>query len=173
MVSKLTPEQAAFYFLSGYTTKLSDPKNLEATFSPCYGESSLPLSPAVYTKLFYEKIKNHNTKVWLINSGWTKGKTGLDRVISFKEIETIIDSIVAGKLDKTDTQIIPTFNLAVPKYINGVSSELLFPDWGSKIELDEETASLAIKFNENFEAKWKGKLGNYESDIASALPKVV
>jgi len=86
LVSRLTAEQAAFYFLSGYTTKLSDPKNPEPSFSPCFAETSLPLSPVVYTKLFYEKIKNHNTKVWLINSGWTKGRTGLDRIISFKEI---------------------------------------------------------------------------------------
>lgn len=67
--------------------------------------------------------------------------------------------------------MIPTFGLAVPKYIHGVSSELLFPDWGSKIELDEETAALAIKFQQNFETKWRGKLGNYEAEIASAIPK--
>jgi len=86
IVSKLTPEQAAFYFLSGYTTKMSDPSNPETSFSPCYGETSLPLSPVVYTKLFYEKIKAHGTKVWLINSGWTKGKNNVDRIITFKEI---------------------------------------------------------------------------------------
>jgi phosphoenolpyruvate carboxykinase (ATP) len=71
IVSKLTPEQAAFYFLSGYTTKMSDPSNPETSFSPCFGETSLPLSPVIYTKLFYEKIKAHGTKVWLINSGYS------------------------------------------------------------------------------------------------------
>jgi phosphoenolpyruvate carboxykinase (ATP) len=69
LASKLTPEQAAYYFISGYTSKLSDPKNPEPTFSACFGESSLPLSPSVYANLFYEKIKKHGTKVWLINSG--------------------------------------------------------------------------------------------------------
>lgn len=69
MVSKLTPEQAAYYFISGYTTKLSDPKNPEPIFSSCFGESSLPLRPSVYANLFYEKIKKHKTNVWLLNSG--------------------------------------------------------------------------------------------------------
>jgi phosphoenolpyruvate carboxykinase (ATP) len=70
LVAKLNPEQAAYYFLMGYTTTLSDPQKLEPTFSACFGESSLPLSPTVYTRLFYEKIKKHGTKVWLINSGY-------------------------------------------------------------------------------------------------------
>lgn len=106
------------------------------------------------------------------NASWTKGKTGLERVISFKEIETVIDSIVEGRMDKIETIKVPTFDLAVPKFINGIASELLFPDWGSKIELDEETAALAIKFNENFEGKWKGKLGAYENEIGGARPKI-
>jgi len=71
------------------------------------------------------------------NDRWTKGKTGLDRIITFEEIQTIIDGIIEGRLEKIEIQTIPTFGLAVPRYIDGVDSELLFPDWDSKIELDE------------------------------------
>lgn len=103
---------------------------------------------------------------------WMKDKSGVKRIITFKEIDTVVDAIVAGKLNSTETTTIPHFGLQVPKAVPGVADELLHPGWVSKIEYNEELSTLAIKFTENFNQRHKGTLGEIEELVNEAKPKV-
>lgn len=96
----------------------------------------------------------------------------MKRIISFDEIETVIDAIIANKLNDAETKPIPHFNLQVPNAIEGVADELLHPGWDSKIEYNEELSTLAIKFTENFDQRHKGKLGSIEDAVSEAKPQV-
>lgn len=130
-VSKLTPEQAMYHFISGYTAKvagtevgITDPV---ATFSACFGEAFLPLHPYTYAKLLAEMTQKHTADVWLINTGWSGGKYGIGKRMSLKITRRIIDSIHEGELDKAEFETMPGFNLKVPKTISGLDSNILMP----------------------------------------------
>jgi phosphoenolpyruvate carboxykinase (ATP) len=156
-VSKLTKEQAMYYFLSGYTAKVAGTergiKEPQATFSACFGEAFLPLHPTVYAKLLGEKIDEHNVNVYLVNTGWTGGVYGVGKRMSIKDTRACINGILNGSINNADFETLPVFNLQIPKTLEGVAdNNVLNPrnTWTSKDEYDAKLEELASMFIENF-----------------------
>lgn len=114
-VSKLTPEQAMYHFISGYTSKVAGTEMgiLEPvpTFSACFGEAFLPIHPYKYAEMLAEKCKKHDAKVWLINTGWVRGKYGVGHRMSLTQTRAIIDSIHDGSLNMTECDYMRRFGL--------------------------------------------------------------
>ena len=131
-VAKLTPEQAMYHFISGYTAKVAGTevgvKEPQATFSACFGEAFLPKHPYLYAKMLAEKVEKYNSHVWLVNTGWSGGKYGLGERMSLKVTRQILDNIHSGELEKAEYEVIPGFNLAVPKSATGVDPKILKPE---------------------------------------------
>jgi len=173
-VSKLTPEQAMYHFISGYTAKVAGTEvgvtEPEATFSACFGSPFLVWHPTKYAELLAEKIRQHGSDVWLVNTGWSGGAYGTGARMSLKYTRAIIDAIHDGSLAKAKTETDPIFGLAVPTECANVPSEILIPrnTWSDKAAFDTTAAKLAGLFTENFK--------NYESNASEALkaagPKV-
>jgi phosphoenolpyruvate carboxykinase (ATP) len=155
-ISKLTPEQAMYHFYSGYTSKVAGTeqgiKEPTPTFSACFGEAFMPMSPQVYADLLLSKIQKHNTNVWLVNTGWTGGRYGIGKRISLKDTRNIITAVHEGKLDNAVFENLPIFNLAYPTHIEGVNPEILNPidTWKNKQEYHDTLRKVAEMFNENF-----------------------
>ena len=118
-VSKLTKEQAMYYFLSGYTAKVAGTERgitePVATFSACFGEPFLPLHPTVYAKLLGEKVDQHKVNVYLVNTGWTGGPYGIGHRMSIKDTRACINAILDGSIEEAEFEVLPVFNLAIPK----------------------------------------------------------
>ena len=155
-VSKLDEFQTKYHFISGYTSKvagtevgITDPV---ATFSACYGEAFLPLHPFTYAKMLSEKVAEHGTKVWMINTGWTGGQYGRGQRMSLKYTRKMIDAIHEGKLDDVECKKFDIFNFQVPTSVPGVPDEVLWPEstWEDKDAFKIELRNLAEKFKENF-----------------------
>ena len=155
-VSKLTNEQAMYYFLSGYTAKVAGTergvKEPTATFSACFGEAFLPLHPTVYAKLLGEKIEKHNVNVYLVNTGWTGGAYGTGHRMSIKNTRACINGILDGNIENSEFETLPIFNLSIPKTLNGVDTDVLNPrnTWENKVEYDKASHQLADMYRENF-----------------------
>jgi phosphoenolpyruvate carboxykinase (ATP) len=156
-IARLTPEQAMYHFLSGYTAKLAgtergvtEPK---AAFSACFGAPFLPRHPGVYAEMLGEKLRTHNAHVWLVNTGWTGGPYGVGRRMSLGHTRSMIKAALAGDLDHAETETDPVFGLHIPKTVMGVPSEVLNPrnTWADKDAYDAQAAKLAGMFKENFE----------------------
>jgi len=156
-ISKLTPEQAMFYFISGYTAKVAgteagvtEPK---ATFSACFGEAFLPLNPVTYARLLGEKIKKHDVKVWLINTGWTGGPYGVGKRMDLKYTRAMINAALNGELDNVPYKEHPVFNLQMPVSCPNVPAHLLDPrnTWPNVNDYDEKANNLATDFIKNLE----------------------
>ena len=156
-ISRLTPEQAMFHFLSGYTAKLagtergvSEPK---ATFSACFGAPFLALHPSVYADMLGEKIERHGVKVWLVNTGWTGGAYGDGQRMKLAYTRAMVRAALAGQLDQAATKPDPVFGLHVPIDVPGVPSEVLRPrnTWKDKDAYDRQANKLAQMFCDNFE----------------------
>ncbi len=152
IVSKLTNEQAVYYFLSGYFSNMVRSQNGEdfiyTLFSACYAEPFLPLSPTIYAKLFKEKIDKHNVNVYLMNIGLkAKGKR-----VTIQNIRTCVNAILNGTINSNEFDTMPIFNLQFPKTLEGVNSSILNPRalCDSKEEFDKRVIDLANKFIENF-----------------------
>ncbi len=155
-LSKLTTEQAMYYFISGYTAKVAgteegvlEPK---ATFSACFGAPFLPLHPNQYAELLGQKINEHKVNIWLVNTGWTSGPYGTGHRISLKHTRTLISSVLNGEMNKAVYQTMPIFGLKMPQACAGVPAEILDPrqSWANKEAYDESCQSLAQMFNDNF-----------------------
>ena len=155
-VSKLTKEQAMYYFLSGYTAKVAgtergvnEPK---ATFSACFGEAFLPLHPTVYAKLLGEKIDKHGVNVYLVNTGWTGGPYGVGHRMSIKNTRACINGILNGSIESSQFETTPMFNLSIPKTLDGVDTEVLNPrnTWEDKDAYDKMAEKLAGMYVKNF-----------------------
>jgi len=174
-VSKLTKEQAMYYFLSGYTAKVAGTERgitePVATFSACFGEAFLPLHPTVYAKLLGEKIDEHGVNVYLVNTGWTGGPYGTGKRMSIKNTRACIDGILSGAILNTEFETLDIFNLAIPKTLEGVDTAVLNPrnTWEDKAEYDAMLAKLAGMFQENFHL-YDGN--GDEFDFASAGPQL-
>jgi phosphoenolpyruvate carboxykinase (ATP) len=174
-VSKLTKEQAMYYFLSGYTAKVAGTERgitePVATFSACFGEAFLPLHPTVYAKLLGEKIDKYGVNVYLVNTGWTGGPYGTGKRMSIKNTRACIDGILSGAILDTEFETLDTFNLSIPKTLDGVDTAVLNPrnTWEDKAEYDAMLAKLAGMFQENFH-RYDGN--GDEFDFASAGPQV-
>ncbi len=155
-ISKMTPEQAMYHFISGYTAKVAgtekgvtEPK---ATFSTCFGAPFMALHPSVYAKLLGEKIEKHKSKCWLINTGWSGGAYGEGSRMSIKYTRTMLNAALSGELDNVETFDDSFFGLQIPKEIKGIPSEVLNPrdTWKDKNAYDVQAKKLAGMFHENF-----------------------
>lgn len=155
-ISKLTPEQTAFYFINGYTAKVAGTeagvKEPQATMSACFGAPFLPLPPTVYSSLLQEQIEKHGAKVWLLNTGWTGGPYGEGQRMKLAYTRTMLQAIFDGHLDEVEYQVDPIFNLSSPTTCPGVPQEVLTPrnTWANKEAYDEKAKELQAKFEENF-----------------------
>jgi phosphoenolpyruvate carboxykinase (ATP) len=156
-ISALTPEQAAYYFLSGYTAKLAGTEadmesDVEATFSTCFGAPFLPLPATTYSTMLSEKLREHGTSCYLINTGWSGGPYGVGSRIDITDTRNMVRAVINGKLDGGETREDPFFGLHVPKEVPGVPTEVLDPreTWNDKDAYDEHAKKLASLFAENF-----------------------
>ena len=156
-VSKLTPGQAAYHFISGYTAKVAGTEagitEPVPSFSACFGEPFMPLHPAVYAEMLSKKMKDSNVNVWLINTGWSGGPFGVGSRIKLKYTREMISEILSGELEKVDYEQHPIFGLFMPKYCHGVPSEILNPinTWLQKGAYIQKSIQLAHSFHLNFE----------------------
>lgn len=173
-ISKLTKEQAMYHFLSGYTSKLAGTERgitePQATFSACFGEPFLPLSPLVYAKLLGEKLEKHNTNVYLINTGWSGGAYGVGKRMKLSYTRAMVTAAIEGQLTDVPYELDPIFNVYIPTQCPNVSSELLKPRnvWQDKEAYDLKARELAELFNKNFT-----RFGNsVPMDIIEAGPQV-
>ncbi|ARU62076.1 phosphoenolpyruvate carboxykinase (ATP) [Tumebacillus avium] len=171
-IAKLTKEQAMYYFLSGYTSKLAGTERgvtePEATFSTCFGAPFLPLAPTVYAELLGEKITKHDAKVYLVNTGWTGGGYGTGSRMKLSYTRAMVTAAIEGSLDKAQFETDPIFGLALPTAVEGVPSEVLNPrnTWENKEAYDVQAKDLASRFIKNF-----GKFESVSEAIKSAAPK--
>lgn len=151
-VSRLSREQIMYHFISGYTAKVAGTEmgvtEPIPSFSACFGEAFLTLHPFTYAKMLADKVEKHNVHVWLINTGWSGGKVGTGSRMSLKITRKIVDDIHDGSLDKAEYETMPGFNLAVPKSIPGIDSNILLPinSWKDKAAYNEECKKLAHLF---------------------------
>lgn len=172
LISKLTAEQAMYYFLSGYTAKVagteSGIREPSPTFSACFGAVFLPLHPTVYADLFGEKLKAQHISTWLVNTGWVGGRYGVGRRIDIPTTRAIVSAILGKKLDKVECVKHDIFGLYMPISCPGISSEILNPKttWGDMGEYEEEARGLANAFRKNF-SKYEGKVS---SSVLNAGP---
>lgn len=156
-IAKLTPEQAMYHFISGYTAKVagtekgvSEPK---ATFSTCFGAPFMVLHPGVYAKLLGTKIQQHNAKCWLVNTGWTGGSYGVGSRMKIKYTRAMLSAALENKLDNVEYKTDPYFNLNIPQSCPDVPEDILNPrnTWSDKTAYDIQAKKLANMFIENFE----------------------
>jgi phosphoenolpyruvate carboxykinase (ATP) len=155
-IAKLTPEQAMYFFLSGYTAKLAGTERgvtePQPEFSACFGSPFLPMPPMVYARMLGEKIWEHASDVWLVNTGWTGGPYGTGRRMSIAHTRAMVSAALDGSLARVQTQQDATFGVWVPTSCPGVPSEVLWPrnTWADKDAYDEAARNLAMRFKENF-----------------------
>lgn len=172
-VSRLTPEQAEYHFISGYTAKIAGTEMgvtaPTATFSPCFGGPFLVWHPAKYAELLSARIKKHGTRVWLINTGWVGGSYGEGNRIELAHTRSIIDAIHAGELTDAPTETDPFFGLAFITHCSGLPREVLHPRnaWASSTKYDDSARKLAALFAKNFD----GYRSNTAAEVCSAGPR--
>ena len=162
-VSRLTPAQAMYYFISGYTAKVAGTEvgvtEPQATFSPCFGGPFLVWPPAKYAKLLADKITKHRANVWLVNTGWSGGPYGVGKRMPLAVTRAIIDGIHAGSLRKAPTMRDPVFGFEVVTECPGAAKEILIPrhSWPDAASFDQSARKLAQRFQANFQ--------NYEAGV--------
>lgn len=172
-VSRLTKEGAMYHFMSGYTSKLAGTergiKEPKSVFSQCFGAPFMPRPASVYAKLLGEKINQHNTVVYLINTGWSGGPYGVGHRIKIKHSRAMVTAALTGALDIVKYRHDDLFNLDIPTEVKDVPSEILDPKntWTDKDSYDLSAKKLAQMFIENFE-----KFENVSSEIINAGPKL-
>ncbi len=156
-VAKLTPEQAMFHFMSGYTAKVAGTeagvKEPQATFSTCFGAPFLPLAPSVYAEMLGRRLREHDAQCWLVNTGWQGGPYGVGKRMDIPYTRAMVDSAVEGTLAKVEFEVEPSFGLTIPKTCPGVPANLLSPRnaWADKAAYDRAAADLCARFAKNFE----------------------
>jgi len=173
-IAKLTPNQAMYHFLSGYTAKVAGTEKglvgVEPEFSTCFGAPFLPRHPSVYADLLKDYISRHKVDVWLVNSGWTGGKYGEGRRMPIKATRTLLTAALNGSLKNADFRTDPYFGFSVPTSVVGVEPHLLnpFKTWKNKAEFDKTARALVGMFQKNF-AKFEKHV---TPDIKAAAPEV-
>jgi len=156
-VSKLTPAQAMYHFISGYTAKVAGTEmgitEPQATFSACFGAAFMVWHPSKYAELLSQKIQENDTKVWLVNTGWTGGGYGVGSRIKLRYTRAMLDAIHSGELANSPTVVDDIFGLEIPIACTGVPTELLIPQntWDDLKDYENKAQKLASLFNKNFE----------------------
>ena len=173
-ISKLTPEQAMYSFISGYTAKVAGTEagvtEPQATFSACFGKAFLPLHPGKYAKMLGEKLKaNPNINVWLINTGWTGGPYGVGSRMKLAYTRAMITAALNGELNHVSFEQHPVFGYQMPSTCPNAPAELLNPrnTWSDKSAYDAQANKLANMFVKNFEQYASG----VDAEILAAAPK--
>jgi len=171
-ISRLTPEQAMYHFLSGYTAKLAGTEagvgsEPQATFSTGFGEPFLPRDPMVYAELLAQKIKRHHSACFFINTGWHKGPFGVGQRISLPATRAMVAAALSGELKDAPTVTDPIFGLHIPEKVAGVDAGLLQPrgTWDDRGAYDHKAKQLAGLFHKNFE-----KFGTATAEVRAAGP---
>jgi len=173
-VAKLTPAQAMYHYISGYTAKVAGTevgiKDPEPTFSPCFGGPFLVWHPTKYAEMLAEKLRKHGAQTWLVNTGWSGGAYGTGSRIKLRYTRAIIDAIHSGALANAPTQEDPIFGLAMPTACAEVPSEILVPrnTWADKAAYDDKARKVAQLFKENFK-KYEAQAS---AEVRGGGPKV-
>src|SRR3954466_4283230 len=173
-IAKLTPAQAMYHFLSGYTAKVAGTEKglvgVEPEFSTCFGAPFLPRHPTVYGNLLRELIAVHNVDCWLVNTGWTAGKYGVGRRMPIKVTRTLLTGALDGSLKNAQFRTDKYFGFAVPTSVPGIDTKILNPDqtWADKKAFDETARKLVGMFQKNF-AKYEKTV---DADVRAAAPEV-
>lgn len=173
-ISKLTPGQAAYQFISGYTAKVAGTEagitEPQTTFSACFGAPFMPLHPTVYGEMLSRKMREAGVNVWLVNTGWTGGSYGVGHRMSLKHTRALITAALNGELDSVDFETHDVFGLKFPKSCPNVPSEVLNPrnTWADKTAYDRKASDLAARFVKNFDKFASGA----NAEIMAAQPKV-
>lgn len=156
-IARLTPSQAMYHFLSGYTAKLAGTekglgKEPQATFSTCFGSPFLPRAPQVYGELLAKLIAEHGVSCWLVNTGWSGGGYGAGKRMSIRHTRALLDAALSGALDKAKFRPDSTFGLMIPEAVDGVPKDVLDPraTWADKAGYDRQAAELTERFEANF-----------------------
>lgn len=173
-IAKLTPAQAMYHFLSGYTAKVAGTEKglvgVQPEFSTCFGAPFLPRPPAEYGNLFRKYITAHKVDCWLVNSGWTGGKYGVGRRMPIKATRALVTAALDGSLKNASYRTDPYFGFAVPTSVPGIEPHLLYPmkTWKDKAEFDKTARSLVKMFQDNF-VKFEDKV---DAEVRAAAPEV-
>jgi phosphoenolpyruvate carboxykinase (ATP) len=156
-IAKLTPSQAMYHFMSGYTARVAGTEKgmgsePQATFSTCFGAPFLPRHPDVYGKLLERLIAENGANCWLVNTGWTGGAYGVGKRMSITHTRALLRAALAGELETIEYRHDKFFNLAIPVHVSGVPDEVLDPRaaWADKAAYDAAAADLVRRFEENF-----------------------
>jgi phosphoenolpyruvate carboxykinase (ATP) len=155
-ISRLTPAQAMYHFISGYTAKVAGTERgvtePQATFSACFGAPFMPLHPTAYAELLAEKIRRHDAQVWLLNTGWTGGAYGEGHRMKLSYTRQMLSEALSGKLLDVETTEDPVFGLHIPNEVDGIPTNILVPrnTWNDKDAYDQKAEKLANMFVENF-----------------------
>jgi phosphoenolpyruvate carboxykinase (ATP) len=172
-LSKLSRDQAMYYFLSGYTSKLAGTERglgtePEATFSTCFGAPFLPLDPHIYAELLGKKIDTHGSKVWLVNTGWYGGKYGIGKRMDLPYTRALINAVLENSVSETGFRKESFFGFEIPISCPEVPQQLLDPQesWANKQEYRDQANILISKFQNNFQQF----SGNVTTDIVNAGP---
>jgi phosphoenolpyruvate carboxykinase (ATP) len=171
-IARLSQEQAMYYFLSGYTAKVAGTERgvtePQATFSSCFGGVFLVWHPTRYAELLGRLIQEHDSRVWLVNTGWTGGSYGVGKRMKLGYTRAMVHAALSRTLDSVKTRTDPVFGLAVPQSVPGVPTEILDPrgTWSDSAAYDAQAKKLAEMFRKNFE-----RFGNVAAKIRDAGPQ--
>src|SRR5262249_31814038 len=173
-IARLTPAQAMYHFLSGYTAKVAGTEKglvgVEPEFSTCFGAPFLPRHPSIYGNLLRELIGAHGVDCWLVNTGWTGGQYGVGRRMPIKVTRTLLSAPLDGSLRNAKFRTAPYFGFSVPTQLTGVEPHLLYPHktWQSKAEFDDTARNLVARFQKNF-VPFESHV---DADVRAAAPEV-
>jgi phosphoenolpyruvate carboxykinase (ATP) len=174
-IAKLTPAQAMYHFLSGYTAKVAGTERgvvePEPEFSACFGSPFLPRHPSVYGDMLRGLIAKHGVDCWLVNTGWTGGPYGIGKRMPIKATRALLSAALDGSLRKVEFRTDPNFGFAVPVSVPGVDQAILDPraTWADKIAYDRQAARLVAMFSDNF-----GKFEDHvDASVLGAAPRMM
>jgi phosphoenolpyruvate carboxykinase (ATP) len=156
-ISRLSPDQAIYHFISGYTSKIAGTEigmgaEPEITFSTCFGGPFMVHRPYTYAEMLKARLLRMGATCWLVNTGWTGGPFGVGKRISIRHTRALLDAALTGKLDAVEYRPDPVFGFEVPTECAGIPAQILDPaaSWPSREDYDRKYASLAARFVENF-----------------------